>query len=189
MGRGRGRLPQAVRSLPFTGRLSGNESLLLPMHIPGLLLHILMSSQTTREVFPAVMSAAMRRRNLFVIDLHRPFSSRILLHILEATSMTVFCSGSAVVGNGLQVSLAGHCLSAGPGSLGLSAGLAVGVLGPGSWCQVVVGAGTGETGLSPPPHLKPGQQGLWKGQLTLPSLSLCIPRPCLLGGEWCPDPL
>ena len=60
MGRGRGRLPQAVRSLPFTGRLSGNESLLLPMHIPGLLLHILMSSQTTREVFPAVMSAAMR---------------------------------------------------------------------------------------------------------------------------------
>ena len=110
MGRGRGRLPQAVRSLPFTGRLSGNESLLLPMHIPGLLLHILMSSQITREVFPAVMSAAMRRRNLFVIDLHRPFSSRILLHILEATSMTVFCSGSAVVGNGLQVSLAGPCL-------------------------------------------------------------------------------
>ena len=182
-------MPQAVRSFPFTGRLSGNESLLLPMHIPGLLLHILMSTQTTREVFPAVMSAAMRRRNLFMIDLHRPFSSPILLHTLEAASMTVFCSGRAVVGNGPQLSLPGHCLSAGPGSLGLSAGLAVGVLGPGSWCQVVVGAGTGETGLSPPPHPEPGQQELWKGQLTLPSLSLCIPRPCLLGGEWCPDPL
>ena len=65
--------------------------------------------------------------------------------------MTVFCSSRAVVGNGPQVSPAGHCLSAGPGSLGLSAGLAVGVLGPGSWCQVVVGAGTGETGLSPLP--------------------------------------
>lgn len=124
-----------------------------------------------------------------MIDLHTPLSTFILLHTLEAASLMVFCSGSAGVGNGPQVSLAGRCLSAGPGSLGLSAGLTVGVLGPGCWCQVVVGAGTRETRLNPPPHLKSGQQGLWKGQLTLPSLSPSIPGPCLLGGEWCPDPL
>ena len=77
-----------------------------------------------------------------MINSHTPFSSFILLHTLEAASLMVFCSGSAIVGNGPQVSLAGRCLSAGPGRLGLSAGLTVGVLGPGSWCQVVVGAGT-----------------------------------------------
>ena len=121
----------------------------------------------------------MTRRNFLMIDLHTPLSIFILPHTLEAASLTVFCSGSARVGNGPQVSLAGRCLSAGPGRLGLSAGLTVGVLGPGSWCQVVVGARTRETRLNPPPHPEPGQQGLWKRRLTLPCLSSSIPGPCL----------
>lgn len=108
------------------------------------------------------MSSVMRRRNFFMIDWHGRFSSFILLHTLEAASRMVSYSGSTVVGNGPQVSPAGHCLSAGPGSLGLSAGLAVGVLGTRSWCQVVVGVGTGETGLSPPPHRKPASRGSGK---------------------------
>lgn len=72
-------------------------------------------------------------------------------------------SGSTVVGSGPQVSPAGHCLCR-PGSCGLSSGSGSGSAG---YQELVPGGsgskGTGETGLSPPPHPKPASRGSGKG--------------------------
>ena len=128
-----------------------------------------------------------------MIILHRMLSSPILLHTLEVAWMMTFWSGSTVVGNGPQVEPAWHCLSAGLHSLGPGAGLAMGPL---AGELVPGGHQSGDwrdraQPLLPTPESwpKPDQQGLPKRQLVLPSLSSFIPRPCLLGGKWCPDPL
>ena len=107
--------------------------------------------------------------------------------------MMTFWSGSTVVGNRPQVNSAWHCLSASPGSFGPQAGLA---MGPVARELVPGGHWSGDWRnraqplfLIPESWPKPDQQGLRKRQLVLLSLSSYIPGPCLLGGEWCPDPL